>query len=101
MGFAVAAIFFDLVVAAIGYRRAFRTPTKTVASMMPVSVASAGIAGAIIAAIFMTGVPLLAKWGGIAGWAGLHVIGGVIGGFIGVTLVLALKERKVAVYSEN
>ncbi len=101
LGFTVAAIFFDLLISIIRYRRAFKTPSYTTATMMPVSVASAGVAGAIIAAVFMVGVPLLAKWGGILGWAGLHMIGGVIGGAIGVTLVLELMKRRVSVYSET
>jgi len=101
LGFAVAAIFFDLVVAGIGYQRVFKKPALTTASMMVVTVASAAVAGAIIAAVFMVGAPLLAQWGGIAGWAGLHVIGGVIGGFIGTTLVSALKKRRITVYSER
>ena len=101
LGFAVAATFFDVVISVIGYQRAFKSSTHTVASMMPVSVASAGVAGATIAAIFMAGVPLLAKWGGIAGWAGLHMIGAVIGGAIGTTLVLALKKRRISVHGET
>jgi len=101
LGFAVAATFFDVVVSVIGYQRAFKSSTHTVASMMPISVASAGVAGATIAAIFMAGVPLLAKWGGIAGWAGLHMIGAVIGGAIGTTLVLALKKRRISVHGET
>jgi hypothetical protein len=101
LGFTVAAVFFDLVVAGIGYQRAFKKPAHTTASMMLVAVASAAVAGAIIGAVFMVGVPLLAKWGGIAGWAGLHMIGGVIGGFIGTTVVLALKKRRITVYSES
>jgi len=101
LGFAIASIFFDLVVSVIGYQRSFKTPAYTITSMMPVSIASAGVAGATIAAVFMTGVPVLAKWGGIAGWAGLHMIGGVIGGAIGTTLVLALKKRRVAIHGES
>jgi hypothetical protein len=101
LGFAVAAIFFDVVVSVIGYLRAFKTPAHTIASMMPISVASAGVAGGVIAAVFMAGVPLLAKWGGIAGWVGLHMIGGVIGGSIGTALVLALKERRIPIHGES
>jgi len=100
LGFTVAAAFFDLVVAGIGYKRVFKKTSYTT-SMMLVAIASAAVAGAIIGAVFMTGAPLLAQWGGVAGWAGLHMIGGAIGGFIGITLVLALKKRKVAVYNES
>ncbi len=100
LGFTVAAVFFDLVVTGIGYHRAFKKPARITVSMMVVAVTSAAVAGAIIGAVFMVGVPLLAKMGGVAGWAGMHMIGGVIGGFIGTTLVLALKKRNITVYSE-
>jgi hypothetical protein len=101
LGFLAASVFFDVAVAVIGYGRAFKKPVYTTASMMLVAVASAAVAGAIIGAVFMVGVPLLAQWGGVAGWAGLHMIGGIIGGFIGTTLVLALKKRRINVYSES
>jgi len=101
LGFLAASIFFDVIVASIGYRRAFNKPAFTVVSMMIVAVASAALAGAIIGAVFITNATLLARWGGVAGWAGLHMIGGVIGGIIGVTLVLALKKRKIAMYNEG
>lgn len=101
LGFTVVAVFFDVVIAVIGYDRAFNKPANTVVTMMIVAIASAAFAGAIIGAVFMVGVPLLAQWGGVAGWAGLHMIGGVIGGIIGTTLVLALKKRNIAVYNES
>jgi hypothetical protein len=101
LGFLAASVFFDVVVSVIGYGRAFRKPAYTTVSMMLVAVASAAVAGAIIGAVFMTDAPLLTRWGGIAGWAGLHMIGGVIGGIIGTTLVLALKKRRITVYSES
>ncbi len=101
LGFTVAAVFFDVVMAVIGYGRAFNKPANTTITMMIVAIASAAVAGAIIGAVFMAGAPLLAQWGGVAGWAGLHMVGGVIGGIIGITLVLALKKRKINVYSEN
>jgi hypothetical protein len=97
-GFLAASAFFDVAVAAIGYGRAFKKPAYTAVSMMIIAILSAAVAGAIIGSLFMAG-PALAKWGGVAGWAGLHMIGGVIGGAIGVTLVLALKKRRIAVYT--
>jgi hypothetical protein len=101
LGFTVAAIFFDFATVLIRYSGAFNKPANTAISMMIVAIASAAVAGAIIGAVFMTGAPLLAQWGGVAGWAGLHMVGGVIGGIIGTTLVLSLKKRKIAVYSER
>jgi len=33
--------------------------------------------------------------GGVLGWAGLHAIGGVLGGAIGTSLVTGLDARKI------
>jgi len=101
LGFTIAAIFFDIVIKIIGYTRTFNKPTNTAVTMMIIAISSAAVAGTIIGAVFMVGAPVLAQWGGVAGWAGLHMIGGVIGGIIGTTLVSALKKRKIIVYSEN
>jgi len=37
----------------------------------------------------------LAKWGGALGWAGLHAVGGAIGGSIGIVLITSLAVRGV------
>lgn len=100
LGFTVAAIFFDVITAIVGYARIFRKTTTTMI-MMIIAIFSAAIAGTIIGVFFMVGVPLLTQWGGVAGWAGLHMIGGIIGSFIGITLISALKKRRIIVYSEN
>lgn len=100
LGFTAAAIFFDVVISVIGFSKAFRTPVTTVTIMMIISILSAAVAGTLIGMFFMVGVPLLTQWGGVAGWAGLHMIGGIIGGIIGITLVSALKKRRITVYSQ-
>jgi len=101
LGFLAASVFFDVVMAIIGYGRAFKKPAYTAVTMMIIAIASAAVAGVIIGTLFMVGAPLLAQWGGVAGWAGLHMIGGVIGGIIGTTLVIALKKRSINVYSQS
>ena len=101
LGFTVAAIFFDLVITIIGISRVFNKPANTAIILMIVAISSAAVAGTIIGTIFMAGAPLLTQWGGVVGWAGLHMIGGVIGGIIGITLVSTLKKRKITTYSQN
>jgi hypothetical protein len=100
LGFFAASVFFDVVLTVIGYGRAFKKPAYTAVSMMIVAIASAAVAGTVIGTLFMTG-GALTKWGGVAGWAGLHMSGGVIGGIIGTTLVSALKKRRITLYSES
>ncbi len=96
LGFTAASIFFDSAIALAGYDRVFSKKTTTIGSMMMISIASAALAGYLIGAFFMSG-PVLIAAGGALGWAGLHAIGGIIGGAIGVTLVIGLKARKVPV----
>jgi hypothetical protein len=96
LGFTVAAIFFDLVVSLVGYNRCFAKKLPAIFSMMPVSVASAFLAGYIIGSFFMVGSPVLAASGGALAWGGLHAVGGAIGGAIGTSLVIGLEARKVA-----
>lgn len=92
LGFTAASIIFDVIARMIGYRRSFKNPLSIVISMLFPSVFSAAIAGFIIG-MFFTEASLLAKRGGVLGWAGLHAFGGVIGGLVGIILVTALVSR--------
>ena len=94
LGFTAASIVFDITAKLIGYDRNFRNSLFTTASMLPVSVLSAAVAGLIIGSFFMA-TPALARWGGVLGWVGLHAVGGIIGGFIGIALVTGLAVRGV------
>ena len=94
IGFTVASILFDFATRLIGYNNSFKNVTFTILSMMTVSTVSAALAGYIIGSFFMVG-PALANWGGVLGWAGLHTIGGVIGGGIGIFLIISLNSRKI------
>jgi len=94
LGFMAASIVFDITAKLIGYDRCFKRLSFATVSMLSISVLSAAVAGLIIGAFFMA-APALAKWDGVLGWAGLHAVGGVIGGFIGVALVAGLATRGI------
>jgi hypothetical protein len=94
LGFTVASIVFDITAKLIGYDRCFKKLLFTTISMLSVSVLSAAVAGLIIGTFFMV-APALANWGGVLGWAGLHAVGGIIGGVIGIVLVTGLDARGV------
>ncbi len=95
LGFTVASIVFDLITCIIGYDRIFRSAFATALSMIGTSIVSAAVAGLIIGTFFMTG-PALARWGGVLSWAGLHAVGGVIGGAVGVIIISALRIRGIS-----
>ena len=99
LGFTAAAFVFDLTSALVGFDNFFRKIFNTTAIAIVISTLSAAVAGFIIGTFFMAG-PALSLWGGVSGWAGLHAVGGVIGGTIGATLVTALNSRKVTVNGE-
>jgi uncharacterized membrane protein YvlD (DUF360 family) len=100
LGFTAASAFFDAAAWLIGYQRSFTKPIYTVGGMMTLSVSSAALAGYLIG-MFVMAAPAMAQWGGVLGWAGLHAVGGVIGGALGVSLILALNARKVTTHGQN
>lgn len=94
LGFTAASIVFDVLTSFIGYKRVFEKRLLGSLSLFVISVFSAAVAGLIIGAFFL--VPtVLQRWGGILVWAGLHAIGGVIGGAIGISLTNALTARGI------
>ena len=94
LGFAAASMVFDITAKLVGYDRCFKKTLFVTVSMLPVSVLSAAAAGLIIGTFFMD-TPALTKWGGVLGWAGLHAVGGAIGGFIGIVLITSLAARGI------
>ncbi len=94
LGFTAAAVVFDVALGLIGYSRVFTKPLYTSVATIGISVLSAAVAGFLIGTFFMA-APALVSWGGVMGWAGLHAVGGVIGGTIGASLVLGLVSRKI------
>jgi hypothetical protein len=94
LGFTAASVVFDVAVWLVRYDNAFRKRVNIAVSAVSVSTLSAAVAGFIIGTFFMV-APALARWGGVLGWAGLHAVGGVMGGGIGALLITALASRGV------
>ncbi len=92
-GFFAASITFDVIIFFSRYR-VFEKKLLSSISLFATAVFSAAIAGLIIGSLFMPPVAL-ARWGGILSWAGLHAVGGVIGGATGVSLMNALIARGI------
>lgn len=93
LGFTAASFVFDVLVRILGYKNSFEKTFIGSASLVLISVFSAAVAGTIIG-LFFTAAPLLAKWG-VLGWAGLHAVGGIIGGSIGAFITTALFMRGI------
>jgi hypothetical protein len=91
VAFVVAAIAFDFLTRAVGYDRMFSKPLVGSIVAVLISVVCAALAGLIIGALFMNFTILPA----ILAFAGLHAIGGVIGGVIGAGIVMNLKARRI------
>ncbi|MEM1660281.1 MAG: hypothetical protein QXR17_03955 [Candidatus Bathyarchaeia archaeon] len=94
LGFTAASIIFDAMAYCIGYKRSFRSKLIMTISILAVSIISAAFAGFIIGSFFMA-PQALTRWGGVLGWAGLHAIGGFIGGTVGVIIIVALTARGI------
>jgi len=89
IGFAVASIAFDILTRIVGYRNCLDKPLSAVVGLTSFSTICAGLAGSIIGSFFMSPKPLITVF------AGLHAVGGFIGGIIGLILIGALKTRIV------
>jgi hypothetical protein len=100
VGFTAAAFVFDLSSGLTGYSNFFANPQRTTTAAIGTSTLSAVVAGFTIGLFLMTGSALSA-WGGVSGWMLLHAVGGVIGGAIGASLVVALNSRKVTTNSQK
>jgi hypothetical protein len=91
LSFVVAAAVFDLLTRAVGYGRLFKKPVAGSIVSVLISVVCAALAGFMIGALFMSLTTLPA----ILTFAGLHAIGGLIGGAVGVAIVATLKQRRI------
>jgi hypothetical protein len=91
LGFTVASIVFDVATRAAGYGNLFSRPFISHGLMIFLAAASASVAGFIIAPVFMN----MQVLSGIVTFAGLHALGGVLGGVAGLSLVKALEVRRV------
>ena len=94
-GFTAACIIFDVLVSLFGYNHLFEKRFLGSIFLFAVSVFSAAVAGLFIGSFFMP-LAALTRWGGVLGWAGLHAIGGLIGGAVGVSLTNGLIARGVS-----
>ncbi|MEM2875778.1 MAG: hypothetical protein QXL67_02360 [Candidatus Bathyarchaeia archaeon] len=94
LGFTAASIVFDGLTWLSGYEKLFERRVLGFTLLILISVVSAAFAGALIGLFFMAPVAL-AAWGGVMGWAGLHAVGGLIGGAIGSSVSTALRARGV------
>lgn len=94
LGFTAASIVYDILSHIIGYERSFRSKQAITAVLLVMSMVSAAVAGFIIGLFFMT-APALARWGGVLGWAGLHAVGGLLGGLVGAIIITALTARGI------
>ena len=95
LGFTAASMLFDLITSFTGHKHLFKKKLTSSITLFGLSVLSAAVAGLIIAAFFMDPV-ILGRWGGLLVWSGLHAVGGVIGGAVGVILTNALAVRGIA-----
>jgi len=91
--FVVAAIAFDLLTRAVGYDRMFNKPLVGSITAVLISVVCAALAGLMIGALFMG----FTTFPAILAFAGLHAIGGLIGGVVGAGIITTLKARRIEV----
>jgi hypothetical protein len=94
LGFAAASFVFDVSTRLIGYRFILGNPKISAVGLAVSSMVAAAVAGAIIGVMFMP-LSLLSLLGGVGVFAGLHVLGGLVGAILGFVLLRALMARKI------
>jgi len=93
LGFTIASMLFDAATFLAGYRRLF-SGAAGLAALVAIGIASTWVAGLVIGSAFS---PDISKGGAssIIAFSILHAAGGLIGGLVAVSLIGALKARKV------
>ena len=96
-GFTGASLVFEILTFLLGYDRLLKGGISGWVTLLLVSFVSASVAGVIIGSFFMAQAFLMSAFGGIAFFAALHGVGGLVGGVFGVIIVQGLEKRNVAV----
>jgi hypothetical protein len=95
LGFMAASVVFDIATRLVGYRLIIRVKSKIgAAGLIVSSLVSSMVAGMVIGVLFMP-LGLITLLGGLVTFAGLHVLGGLIGAIIGLSLLRGLKARNI------
>jgi len=89
--FMAASILFDVATKGVGYSNCLDRAVVSMVYIVFFSTLSAGLAGAIIGSIFMD----IRTLTGVLLFAGLHAVGGALGGAIGFIVIRALAARRI------
>jgi len=95
LGFTAACIVFDGLTYLLGYQNVLANNMKGWGLQLLSSIISTAVAGFIIGSFFMNPNFLASAFGGIVFFAGIHAIGGAIGGVLGIIFVKALNARNI------
>ena len=95
LGFTAASIVFDVTMRLPGYGVSLDKGIKGTSFILAASLLSTLVAGVIIGTFFMAPAILNSGYGGVAFFAVLHGVGGLVGGILGVVFIRALESRHV------
>ena len=95
LGFTVASIVFDVAAVMLGYKSSLDRGLISSVILVMISLLSTIVAGIIICTFFMNPMFLSKMFGGVAFFAGLHGVGGIFGGSLGMIIIRGLERRKV------
>ena len=95
LGFTAASVVFDLAALIVGYRNSLDRGLVSSVILVVVSLLSTTVAGIIIGTFFMNPMLLTKMFGGVAFFAAIHGLGGIVGGALGVVITRGLEARQV------
>ena len=95
LGFTAASMVFDAAALIVGYKNSLDRGLISSVVLVVISLLSTTVAGLIIGSFFMNPMFLSKMFGGVAFFAAVHGVGGVIGGTLGVVINRGLEARQV------
>lgn len=96
-GFTAACIMFDGLTMLMGYDCVLQNNMKGWGLQLLSSIVATTVASFIIGTFFMNPNFLASAFGGIILFAGIHAIGGAIGGTLGIVFIKVLEARNILV----
>lgn len=95
LGFTAASVFFDMTLSILSYGKTVEGGIKSNIILTIISAAATLLAGYIIGNLFLAPDVLNNVYGNVFFFAGIHMVGGIIGAVIGIALIRSLETRIV------
>ncbi len=95
LGFTAASLFFDIILSLLNYGKTVEGGMRSNVTLAVISSTATFLAGYIIGNLFLAPQVMNNVYGNVFFFAGVHMIGGLLGAIIGIVLIRSLESRRV------